>query len=114
MDRSRKSLNKQSKIAAMDIMALREKLRYEIERRKLNVSSLTLRYLLDNGQIHFEIAVPRTFQNRQIFATRGSYVFADLSGQTHVVSYTYDENGFHPSIGPRNYTYYCHSLQFRE
>lgn len=56
-------------------------------------------YELDNGQIFSETGELRTFGDQQAVVKSGAYSFVGPDGQTYWVTYTADENGFHPVIG---------------
>lgn len=56
-------------------------------------------YELDNGQLFSETGELRTFGEQQAVVKSGAYSFVGADGQTYWVTYTADENGFHPIIG---------------
>lgn len=77
-------------------------------------------YELDNGQIFSETGELRTFGDQQAVVKSGAYSFVGPDGQTYWVTYTADENGFHPVIGNffygklsnrRNFVYFIFNFQ---
>lgn len=56
-------------------------------------------YELDNGQIFSETGELRSFGEQQAVVKSGAYSFVGADGQTYWVTYTADENGFHPIVG---------------
>lgn len=56
-------------------------------------------YELDNGQIFSEKGDLKTVGDEQVVVKSGAYSFVSPDGVTHWVTYTADENGFHPIVG---------------
>lgn len=56
-------------------------------------------YELDNGQIFSEKGELRQIGEEQAVVKTGAYSFVSPDGVTHWVTYTADENGFHPIVG---------------
>lgn len=56
-------------------------------------------YELDNNQIFSEAGELRTFGDQQAVVKSGAYSFVGPDGKTYWVTYTADENGYHPVIG---------------
>lgn len=56
-------------------------------------------YELDNGQIFSEKGELRQIGEEQAVVKSGAYSFVSPDGVTHWVTYTADENGFHPVVG---------------
>lgn len=56
-------------------------------------------YELDNGQIFSEQGELRTIGDQQAVVKSGAYSFVSPDGVVHWVTYTADENGFHPVVG---------------
>lgn len=56
-------------------------------------------YELDNGQIFSEAGELKTIGDQQAVVKSGAYSFVGADGITYWVTYTADENGFHPIIG---------------
>lgn len=56
-------------------------------------------YELDNGQIFSENGELKTIGDQQAVVKSGAYSFVSPDGVVHWVTYTADENGFHPVVG---------------
>lgn len=56
-------------------------------------------YELDNGQIFSEKGELRQIGEEQAVVKTGAYSFVSPDGVIHWVTYTADENGFHPVVG---------------
>lgn len=54
------------------------------------------RYVLDNGQFFQEAGKLNENGAQEV---SGSYSFQSADGETHWVTYTADEEGFHPTVG---------------
>lgn len=63
-------------------------------------------YELDNGSIFSERGELKTIGEQQVAVKTGAYSFVAPDGQTYWVTYTADENGFHPIIGMTSQ--FCH------
>lgn len=63
-------------------------------------------YELDNGQIFSESGELKTFGDQQAVVKSGAYSFVSPDGVVHWVTYTADENGFHPVVGAFYGNYY--------
>lgn len=57
------------------------------------------RYELDNGQIFSQAGALKQIGDTQAVVVSGGYSFLAPDGQTYWVTYTADENGFHPVVG---------------
>lgn len=65
-------------------------------------------YELDNGQIFSERGQLKTIGDKQAVVKSGAYSFVGADGITYWVTYTADENGYHPTIGRYfNCFFYC-------
>lgn len=61
------------------------------------------RYELSNNQIFSEAGELRTFGDQQAVVKSGAYSYVGPDGITYWVTYTADENGYHPTIGKLNF-----------
>lgn len=64
-------------------------------------------YELDNGQIFSEQGELKTIGDSQAVVKSGAYSFVSPDGVVHWVTYTADENGFHPVVGKLRKHYFA-------